>query len=341
MPDAATHVPPTGHEIAAWLIAAGALLATLGLHLLPALLAGLVVHELVVSLASRLRLTRFAGRRARWLAAALLGAVIVAASGGAIVGISAFFRSEPGSVPALLQKMAEILEGSRPLLPEWMAAWLPADADALRESAVRWLRANAGSVETFGREAVRVAAHLAAGMVIGALVALREVVPEGSQRPFVQALAARARRLAHAFRRVVFAQVRIAAINAGFTWLYLDVALPLAGVHLPLAKTLVAVTFVLGLLPILGNLVSNTVIVVISLSHSGAVALGSLAFLVGIHKLEYFLNAHIIGTQVRARAWELLLAMLVMEAAFGLAGVIAAPIYYAYLKDELSDRALV
>jgi len=27
--------------------------------------------------------------------------------------------------------------------------------------------------------------------------------------------------------------------------------------------------------------------------------------------------------------------MLLMEAAFGVAGLIAAPIYYAYLKDEL------
>ena len=33
--------------------------------------------------------------------------------------------------------------------------------------------------------------------------------------------------------------------------------------------------------------------------------------------------------------------MLVMEAAFGLAGLVAAPIYYAYLKKELSDQGLV
>ena len=40
-------------------------------------------------------------------------------------------------------------------------------------------------------------------------------------------------------------------------------------------------------------------------------------------------------------AWELLLAMLVMEAAFGISGLIAAPIYYAYLKDELVSRKLI
>jgi predicted PurR-regulated permease PerM len=71
------------------------------------------------------------------------------------------------------------------------------------------------------------------------------------------------------------------------------------------------------------------------------VALGSLTYLVVIHKLEYFLNARLVGTQIRARSWELLLAMLLMEAMFGIAGLIAAPIYYAYLKDELSGARLV
>ena len=77
------------------------------------------------------------------------------------------------------------------------------------------------------------------------------------------------------------------------------------------------------------------------ISASLNVAVGSLLFLIVIHKLEYFLNARIIGRRVECRAWELLLAMLAMEAAFGISGVIAAPIYYAYLKDELADRSLV
>jgi predicted PurR-regulated permease PerM len=33
--------------------------------------------------------------------------------------------------------------------------------------------------------------------------------------------------------------------------------------------------------------------------------------------------------------------MLVMEAAFGFPGVVAAPIYYAYLKNELSAARLI
>jgi predicted PurR-regulated permease PerM len=115
----------------------------------------------------------------------------------------------------------------------------------------------------------------------------------------------------------------------------------LADVHLPLAKTVLVITFLVGLLPVVGNLLSNAIIVILSLSVSLPVAIASLIFLVVIHKLEYFLNAHMIGTQVHAHAWELLLAMLVMEAAFGIPGLIAAPIYYAYIKDELVSRRLV
>jgi predicted PurR-regulated permease PerM len=104
---------------------------------------------------------------------------------------------------------------------------------------------------------------------------------------------------------------------------------------------MIVVTFLVGLMPVLGNLVSNTVIVVISLSNSLYIAAASLAFLVVIHKLEYFVNARIIGGQIQARAWELLIAMVAMEAAFGVQGVIAAPIIYAYVKKELSDRELI
>jgi predicted PurR-regulated permease PerM len=151
----------------------------------------------------------------------------------------------------------------------------------------------------------------------------------------------RAQRLGLAFRRVVFAQVWISAINTTLTAIYLAFVLPMFGIHLPFTKTLIVATFVLGLLPILGNLISNTVIFVVSLSHSLLVALAALSYLIVIHKLEYFLNARIIGGQIRAKAWEMLLAMLVMEAAFGIAGLIAAPIYYAYLKDELREKRLI
>ncbi len=332
---------PGRHEITAWILAGAALFLVLHLHLLPAFLTGLLVYELVHILAPLLRITRLSKKRAKLAVIALLASLIIVALTILIWGAVLFFRSEPESIATLLKKMAEIIDGLRGKLPGWIVDNLPAGVDDLRDWTVNWLHEHAGELRTAGKEAGRVAAHILIGMVIGALISLREALPEQKLQPLAEALAGRIWRMSNAFRLVVFAQVRIAALNTMFAALYLGVILPLFGINLPLVKTMIAITFVSSLLPVVGNLVSNSIITVVSLSQSPAVALWSLVFLITIHKLEYFLNARIIGSQIRAHAWELLVAMLVMEAAFGLAGVIAAPIYYAYVKSELSDRGLV
>ena len=330
---------PDAVEIAAWLMMAAALVLVLRLHLLTSLLAGLLVFELVHILAPFIE-RRVYSRGPRTIAVALLSAVIVGLITAAVIGIVAFARSE-GSVSGLLDKMAEILDKARTTLPGWMVARLPDDVEDMRTAVSDWLREHAGELRLAGTETLRAIVHILIGMIIGAMLALREAVDGASQKPLARALSERALRLGDAFRRVVFAQVRISAINTVFTAIYLAIVLPLFGVHLPFVKTMIVITFVAGMLPVIGNLISNTVIVVISLAYSPVMALASLAFLVIIHKLEYFLNAKIIGTQIQARAWELLIAMLAMESAFGLPGVAAAPIYYAYVKAELADRGLV
>ena len=325
---------------ASWLLAALALILVLELHLLPALLAGLLVYELV-HLTAPLLESRLSGLRAKQAAVIFLAAIVV---GATVVGTAltiGFFRGDSGSLAALAQKMAEILENSRQSLPDWLIGALPDSVEGIKTAVVQWLREHAGQVQTVGKEAGLVMAHVLVGLIIGAMLALREVCGPQAMQPLAEALTERARRLADAFRRIVFAQVRISAINTVFTALYLAVVLPLFGIHLPLTKTMIALTFIAGLLPVIGNLISNTVIVIVSLAHSPQIAMASLGFLVVVHKFEYFLNARIVGARISAQSWELLLAMLVMEAAFGLPGVVAAPVYYAYLKQELIDAGLV
>jgi predicted PurR-regulated permease PerM len=343
-----TPTPPVPTEsvaracrIASFFLAGAVLLLVLFLHLLPALLAGLLVYELVEIAAPRLRIARIRGRQAKLVAIGLLALGVVGLLAGLIAGIVAFVHSESGSLPILLQKMADVIESWRTRLPSSIVDLLPEDVDEVRGALVPWLREHAGTLQHAGTAGGRVAAHLLLGAVVGALAALHDARSSGPIGPLAYALQERAARLGLAFRRVVFGQVRISAINTLLTGLYLVVALRIAGVHLPLAKTMIALTFLVGLLPVVGNLISNTAILVLSLSVSPAVAIASLVYLVVIHKFEYFLNAHIVGTQVRAHAWELLLAMLVMEAAFGVPGLIAAPIYYAYVKDELVQQELV
>lgn len=326
------------YEIAAWVIAACLLILTLYLHILPALLAGLLVYELVHVIASGLPLRRGPDKL---MAVALLAGVVVAVLTLAMFGIIAFLQSDTGSFAKLLQKLAEIIEGSRGKLPSWLVGALPGDAASLQAAITQWLRENSSELRIFGGEVGRAIVFILIGMVIGAMVALREGLPAQEGGPLARALTGRATRLGDAFRLVVFAQVRISALNAIFTAIYLLIILPLLGINLPFAKTLVAITFITGLLPVVGNLISNTIIVVVSLNVSLQVAIGSLVFLVLVHKLEYFLNARIVGHRICAKAWEILVAMLLMEAAFGIGGLIAAPIYYAYLKDELAARGLI
>ncbi|MCK7494759.1 MAG: hypothetical protein MZW92_29265 [Comamonadaceae bacterium] len=56
---------------------------------------------------------------------ALLSTLIVGAVTLAIVAAVAFFRSEAGSLPALLKKMAEIIEGARASIPLALAEQIP------------------------------------------------------------------------------------------------------------------------------------------------------------------------------------------------------------------------
>ena len=329
--------------IASWVIAAVVLFFVLKLHLLPALFAGLAVYELVHLLAPKFHGYTSTKNRARLWVIALIASSIVIILGIFSLWSVSLFRFGAGSLPRMAQMMAEIIEGSRDILPAGLVHYLPADVNAINRAAAELLRKHAVTLQAAGGVLIRSLAYMLIGMVVGALLSLRDVTHgrKRLRRPLATAIAERARRFTRSFRRVVFAQLRIAALNTLLTWLYLGVTLPLLGISIPYVKTLIALTFVVGLLPVIGNLISNTAIVVMSLSVSLQTAGSSLLFLVIIHKLEYFINARIIGVRINAQAWELLLAMLVMEAAFGLSGLVAAPVYYAYLKDELEGQHLV
>lgn len=318
----------------------GALLAALPLGLLPALLGGLLVYQLVefgTRVLERVGVHELVGKL-------FLVILLIATVMGALALLAALFASYvsegPESVVVLLQRMADVVDKGRNYLPEWALTYLPANIDEWRTEAAGWLRNNARELSIFGRDVGSLIAHILFGMIIGGMVAINPAF-QYINGPFAQALQTRVHLLDNAFRRIVFSQIRISALNTLLTGIFLVIIMPLMGMTLPLVKTMIAVTFFVGLLPIVGNLISNTVIFLIALSVSPLAAISAITFLVVIHKLEYFINARIIGSQIHARAWEILLAMLVMEAAFGLSGVVAASIYYAYLKDELTAQKLI
>ena len=327
--------------VASYVLMGVGLLLILLLHLLPALLAGLLVFELVQSLAPLLG-RRIPSDRARVLVVAVLGAIVVGLLMLLILSTVSFLRNEIGNPEQLWQvQLMPLVEKARQQLPPSITGWLPDSVDDLRIMALELTRKHASSLQLLGKGAARALVHILIGLVLGAIVALSRARPAHQVGPLAAAMGLRCQRLAEAFHNIVFAQIKISIVNTVFTAIFLLAVLPAAGVHLPLTKTLILVTFLAGLLPVIGNLISNTAITIAGLSVSLWVGVAALVFLILIHKLEYFLNARIVGTQIRARAWELLIAMLAMEAAFGLAGLIAAPIYYAYLKGELEQEKLV
>lgn len=314
--------------------------AVLALHLTPLLFALLITYGGTRAIAGLLARRWPQGRHLQaWSVALLLASVTMV--GSVAIERTAEAAAEGAGYAGLMRQMAAALEQLRGVVPAWLSPHLPVSVEAFRAAAAGWLRDHAAQVQMWGGHAVRGAGYALAGVVIGALLALwlpARAEGPAATAPLAQQLRRGFDRLLAAFTAVVFAQLRIATLNTALTAVYVLGVLPLLGSPLPMAGTLLAATFVASLVPVLGNLVSNTVIVVVSLTQSVAVAGLSLAWLVFIHKLEYFLNAHIVGARISARAWELLLAMILLEALFGLAGLVSAPVIYAQAKTRLIAR---
>jgi predicted PurR-regulated permease PerM len=130
------------------------------------------------------------------------------------------------------------------------------------------------------------------------------------------------------FATVMGAQIVISAINTALTAVYLFWN------DIPYAKVLVGVTFLCGLLPIIGNIISNTLIVGVSFTISPKMALFSLIFLVVLHKSEYFLNSKIIGDRIQNPMWLTLIGLVLGEKLMGIPGMILAPVILHYIKVE-------
>ena len=331
---------PRQITLASLIIVMAGLLLALPLKLLPSLLAGLLVFELVNMLTPRLQ-PLLAGQRARWLAVALLGTLVVSTLTLLIAGAFSFLLHEAENPGASLDKFMALVERARSQLPPFIEGYLPASAAEFKVAIGDWIKSHLSDLQLVGKGMAHMFVTMLIGMILGAIIALQRIPDISRRKPLAAALFERLSLLVKAFRNIVFAQIKISMLNTIFTGIFLAVVMPLFDVHLPLTKTLIVLTFLLGLLPVIGNLMSNTLITIVGLSLSIWVAAAALGYLVVIHKVEYFLNARIVGGQISAKAWELLLAMLVFEAAFGLPGVVAGPIYYAYLKSELKRAELV
>jgi predicted PurR-regulated permease PerM len=318
--------------IASYILAVVAAVTVLCYDLLVPVLAGLTFYVLTMKLASHLP-TRW-GRKTHGIAFGGIILIVVLLVLGSGLGLWLFFQGQ-GGMPALLSATADQLDNLKKTLPSYLAQSVPDTVQELRGEVSSVLRQNGKRISHVGMSAAKTLVEVILGMVVGGIIALHRKRDAHDSRPLAVSLTDRMLALTNAFERVVFAQVKISALNTALTAIYLFGVLPLCGVQLPMRTVLVLLTFVTGLLPIVGNLISNTIIVLISLGNSLGVGLASVGFLLLVHKLEYFTNAKIVGGHVDASIWELLSAMILMEALFGIRGLVAAPIAYAWLKSEL------
>ncbi|EER58275.1 conserved hypothetical protein, partial [Acidovorax delafieldii 2AN] len=245
----------------------------------------------------------------------------------------------PQQYQELLNYMARTVLELRLKLPADMAAHLPEGAAEIQRIIASYLGAKAGALAMAGRAWLGGLLFAYIGLLIGALAAVRS--PAHARGPLAQQLRERIVLFGEAFGQIVAAQFWIAAFNTLLTALFLLFVLPLWGLALPYTPVLITLTFVAGLVPIVGNLLCNAVITLVGLSVAPLAAAACLGFLVLIHKAEYVINAKVVGQRTQIGVWELLSVMFVAEAVFGPAGLVAAPLFYAYLKKELMAARLV
>lgn len=322
-------MPLPSAEQSGYALIVAALLVALASGLMPAVLAGLLVRETALLLEPR-----FAsfGPRARAFALGSAGVLFLAALSG-IAALVAVMVSGEGGV-RILSDIAAALAEAKVTFPAWVSGEIPATAGEIQSYLSSWLRDHSERAREISGMALRSLAILLIGAVVGAL-SLFYSSPK-NPTAFISSIEARLGGLSEAFSKVVFAQVKIAAINAALTAALLYGILPLFGIELPFRKTALVITFAFGLIPIVGNIASNAFLFLIGLTHSAEVAVAMLGYLILIHTAEHFMNAFIIGRAVRSRAIELLPAMLLGETLFGVSGLVSAPVIYAWAKWELA-----
>jgi len=141
-------------------------------------------------------------------------------------------------------------------------------------------------------------------------------------------LTARFKSFYDSFAKVMGAQIVISAINTALTGIFLFAN------HYPYAGLLITFVFLCGLIPIVGNIVSNSLIIGVGFTFSSRAGLYAFAFLVVIHKLEYFLNSKIVGSRIKCPMWLTLVGLILGEKLMGVPGMILAPVALHFIKVE-------
>lgn len=258
----------------------------------------------------------------------------------AAIGYGLFFFSSQAYKNKTLPRIAEDTIPAVVNFAERQGIELPfTDYASLKTVALTEVKERIANIGRYAREATLQFAMLIIGLVVAVGMFINakwevegdpDAVKDSLYSTVMHELVTRVQTFYVSFARVIGAQIIISFINTALTAIFL------VWNGYPYVTVIIVLTFLCGLLPIIGNILSNTLIVGVGFVISPRMALMALIFLVLIHKLEYFLNSKIIGDRIKNPMWLTLIGLVLGEKLMGIPGMILAPVVLHYIKVEAS-----
>jgi predicted PurR-regulated permease PerM len=301
--------------------AASACLLKLG----PAVLAGLFAFMILDLTYRRLR-AGLPETGARWLSAGIF--LVLAAALGFL--FFKFVRLTLLRIPAMAASMMPAISQ---LNAEYGLGLPFANIEELRAVVLEAVVENARSI----RAGSGLLTHGFFQALLGALSAVFLFLPsknEAAGDSLLDVLGAelsqRARLFADSFEKVLGAQALLALVNA------VVVAAFVAATDVPYLYFLTLSSFILGMIPIVGNIVAAALIVGAALTQSVDHGAAALVFILVWHKVLLVLSGRVVGGRLKTSTWATLLGIVAGEVVLGVPGIILAPALLHYAREELA-----
>lgn len=268
----------------------------------------------------------------KWLAVLLFLVLVAMVFCGFVLFLKNAITELPEIVSNSIHRIVEYAQKHEIELP------FADNADNLKDLAVDTVKSNLGYLQNFAKIATKEFLFQVVAVVVSIGVFLNPKLEDDSggiaattiYALLYKEIADRFHSFYGNFERVIGAQLLISLINTVLTSIFITFC------SLPYPGLVIILTFLCGMLPIIGNIISNAIIVGLAFMISPKLAFWAMAFLVSIHKMEYFLNSKIIGSRIRHPMWLMLLALIAGERLMGIPGIILAPVILSFIKIELT-----
>ncbi|MGK2897020.1 MAG: AI-2E family transporter [Candidatus Makana argininalis] len=309
------------------------------LHLFTCFISGFFVYQIILFLTPSF-LEKYLGvDKARLVIITIITLLVIFTISIGVINVINCFKFEISKKNNFQCNQDDIFIIIKNMIPDYFPAFLPESTEKIKLKIFSLINSNLNIFKRIFNSFLNGSIMIFLGLILGSSISLNKPCTNNSY--FIKQLSKRIMNLYDSFRNVIYAQFKVSLLNTILTTFIMIILFIFLKIKIPFIKELILFTFIFGLFPIIGNIISNTMITISAFYISFIVGIMMLIYLIFIHKLEYFLNAEIVGKSINSKSWELLLAMIILKSIFGLEGLIAAPIYYAYVKKELKYNKII